>query len=903
MLKFSAMPQSLKHVFSFSIFLQSLVLLLFVLVTTTIAENKKSHILYLNSYNPGYKWSSNIEKGLLATFDSSNKDIELSIEYLDTRRFTDTVLLQQHADMLKAKYSVFKQDLIIVSDNAAFSFALKNREQLFPDLPIVFCGYNNFHPDVLNGKTNITGVNEEMDITELVNTALHLQPKLEKLVFLLSTTDPSSEYICRKFEESTYLSFKDAYEIILLKDIPQKDIDSVLSTLSPESALFLLGQPKHADSSEPLSPVDDAIMISTISPVPVYTLWDFHMNTGVLGGQVLTGFDQGKAAANMAVEILNGKSADHIPVMMESPASTIFDYNTMKRFDIEMKSLPDGCTIINKPVSFYEEHRALVWNVVIIIITLSILIVLLSLNILRRRKVEKELRNLFDELNEEKRNTDDFLDSAPGLFYLYDDNWQLIRWNKAHRDYTGYSDEELYGRRAISWVEGADQDKVRKTLSNVLVDGIASTEIELIKKDGTKIPMALTGKRVDVNGKHYMCGIGIDISDKRQLEAEVRQSQKMEALGTIASGIAHDLNNVIAGLMGFSEIVKDDLEAGTMPDIDHVDNIINASERASGIVRQILIFSRKSSIDKTPIRLRALVNDVISLIERTIPKSIEIKKNVSDDGLSILADLNQIHQVIMNLCTNAWHSMRDTGGAISVSLYHKEVKKREIPESSVCIPGIYECIEITDTGCGIEEGIQDKIFEPFYTTKEEGEGTGLGLSVVNNIIKSHDGFITLESKVGCGTTFKVYFPVTDQEQVSSVLDTFEVKDGGTETILVVDDEPQLREATVVVLSRLGYHVLSAEDGVEGLNRFKHNEKDIKLVLTDLAMPKMAGDQMAKEIRKVSPSLPIILCTGYSKGYEKLGTSHDVFNTILNKPVRKNKLAKVIRSAIDGEIAR
>ncbi len=505
-----------------------------------------------------------------------------------------------------------------------------------------------------------------------------------------------------------------------------------------------------------------------------------------------------------------------------------------------------------------------------------------------------------EELSEEKRTSAEFLDSAPGLFFLYDENWELIRWNAGHRKMTGYSDDELYRRKALSWFEGEDLEKIRRAMSKVFVDGEADVEAEIIRKDGSKFPISMTGRRVMMDGCQYVCGIGLDISEKRRLEQEVRQAQKMEALGTIAGGIAHDLNNVLAGLMGFSDIIKEDLKENRIPKIDYVDNIISSGERAVGIVRQILMFSRRAESKKLPIRLTSVTRDVLKLIERTIPKSITINQDLDSNGFTVMADINQIHQVIMNLCTNAWHAMRSEGGTLSVSLKNREVRKYELPVGSGALPGIYECIEIKDTGIGIDEAHMEKIFQPFFTTKPEGEGTGLGLAVVKKIVQFHGGFLIVDSVLGKGTTFSVYLPVTNQQQVYSNLDANEDIPGGKETILVVDDEPQLREATVVILDRLGYNVIAAEDGVEGLSRFESHKKEISLVLTDLAMPRMTGFQMSKKIKSIKPHIPIILCTGYSESIDKGEIPNGFFNVFLHKPIRKKKLAGIIRKVLNGE---
>jgi PAS domain S-box-containing protein len=500
-------------------------------------EGEPNRILFINSYNPGYKWSSDIEKGLLATFDSSNKNIELSFEYLDSKRFDYQVFDEKIAEIISIKYEEYPFDLVVVSDNAAFSFAMKNREQLFPGLPIVFCGYNNFHPDVLNGKTNITGVNEDMDITELVNTALHLQPKLKKLVFLLSTSETSNKFTCQKFENITYPFFKDKYEIVLLKDLPINQIDSVLSTFSLESALFLLGRPKYA-KSKTISPVDNAIMVSAISPIPVYALWDFQLNTGVLGGRVLTGFDQGKAAGNMAIEILNGKSADLIPVMMESPTSTIFDYNTMKRFDIKMKSLPDGCTIINKPKLFSETHKKLFWNTVALLTILVVFIFGLLINLFKQKQTEKKLKRIQKKLEKannlsriESNRAQSYLDIADVMFVAIDANGIVTLANKKTLEVLGYEKDEIIGKEWVNKALPEDSRGEVTFLFQNLMSGKSNLqryyENRVVSKDGEERMIAWHNQLIIKGGQiSGILSAGEDITIRKQNEYHLQLSEE-----------------------------------------------------------------------------------------------------------------------------------------------------------------------------------------------------------------------------------------------------------------------------------------------------------------------------------------------------------------------------------------
>lgn len=504
------------------------------------------------------------------------------------------------------------------------------------------------------------------------------------------------------------------------------------------------------------------------------------------------------------------------------------------------------------------------------------------------------------KLRTEQKTTDEYLDSIPGLFFLYNENWELERWNKNATTISGYSDKELHKKDILSFFELEQQQAMRKSIADTFLTGNSHIEVDLLKKDGTKVPMAFLAKMVEVDGNSWCCGIATDLTEKRQLEKEVREAQKMEALGTLAGGVAHDLNNVLAGIVGYADIALSEIDSGELPKREYIDTILNSCDRATGIVRQILLFSRRAEPQKLPLQLRSIVRDVVKLVRHTVPKSIEVKENISRDENHILADVNQVHQVMMNTCTNAWHAMRDTGGVLSVEIQMVEVRKNEIPRNYAAIPGVFQRVVVQDTGSGIPKHILGNIFNPFFTTKPAGEGTGLGLAVVDKIMRGHGGFITVDSVVGQGTTFGIYFPVHQQNELIRNQAGFETLPTGTETILVVDDEPQIVEAFVIILSKLGYTVLSSSDGQQGLECFKENAAQIGLVISDLAMPKKNGSELAMEIRKIKPQIPILLATGYSEAMEARQMDKEHFTLIVHKPLRKEKLSNVVRRLLDGE---
>jgi CheY-like chemotaxis protein len=373
----------------------------------------------------------------------------------------------------------------------------------------------------------------------------------------------------------------------------------------------------------------------------------------------------------------------------------------------------------------------------------------------------------------------------------------------------------------------------------------------------------------------------------------------MEAIGTLAGGIAHDFNNILQSIFGYTEIASIHASQGKDPN-DALDNILTASQRAKALINQILSFSRQTEQEKQAVQINLIVKEVLKLIRASLPATIEIKgSNLNNDAV-VEADPIQIHQVMMNLCSNAHHAMRDRGGTLQVDLVDIEIDKAKAAQCGGIKEGPYIELTIKDSGHGIPHEYMDRIFDPYFTSKEKGEGTGLGLAVVHGIISSHGGAITVESKIGRGTTFHVLFP--KQNQTSSpdqpATAATPARQEGTESILFIDDEPALIDIGKEILASLGYQVEPCTSSEEALALFRDDPERFDLVITDLTMPKMTGDLLAQEIMRIRPGIPVILFTGYSDL-----VSRERFNALgirdcLMKPLTRKDLAESIRRVLD-----
>jgi signal transduction histidine kinase/ActR/RegA family two-component response regulator len=380
-------------------------------------------------------------------------------------------------------------------------------------------------------------------------------------------------------------------------------------------------------------------------------------------------------------------------------------------------------------------------------------------------------------------------------------------------------------------------------------------------------------------------------------ERQMQQVLKLQAIGTLAGGIAHDFNNILFPIIGYTEITMDDVPADS-PSRRNLEEILKAANRARELVQQILTFSRQNGRERKPIRVQAIVGEALRLLRASIPKTIDIRCDLDEDCNAIMGDPTQIHQVIMNLCTNAYQAMQETGGTLEIRLEQTQIGYEETVRRAGIKMGPHLLLTVRDEGVGMEPAVMDRIFEPYYTTKEPGKGTGLGLSVIHGIVKNHGGFITVESTAGKGSVFHVHLPTLDDVEADIEKTASGAKSGDNERILLLDDEPQIVAMEKKLLEKLGYRVTARTSSVEALETFARQPDQFDLVITDMTMPNMTGDQLARSIWDIRPGVPVILCTGYNEMMsEDKALAMGICKFIL-KPIEKDELALAIRSALN-----
>ena len=499
------------------------------------------------------------------------------------------------------------------------------------------------------------------------------------------------------------------------------------------------------------------------------------------------------------------------------------------------------------------------------------------------------------------------VENIPAMTVVKDtDNFRYVLFNKAGEELLGIREEDVIGKTDFEIFSEKEAKSFRKKDKEVLEKG------KLVEFPDQTIQTRHNGQRVITvrkipimhkDGKpKYILAIAADMTDwktagkeKRKLERQLQQAHKMEAIGSLAGGIAHDFNNILSAIIGFTELSLDDVEKGTHLE-NNLQEVYAAGTRAKDLVKRILAFARQSDEERKPIQVNLIVKEVLKFIRSSIPATIEIKQNIESESL-IMGNSTQIHQILMNLCTNAAHAMENKNGTLDVRLKDITVDGTKNWHTSDIKLGDYIEIKVSDTGTGIQPEIIKNIFEPYFTTKATGEGTGMGLAMVHGIVESYNGKIVVDSAFGEGTIFTICLPVI-KKRIGDSLYESDVLPSGTERILFVDDEDPIAKMGGQILSQLGYSVTTRTSSIEALALFKAKPNYFDLVVTDMTMPHMTGDVLATELMIIRPDIPVILCTGYSKKISDKTALENGIKAFAYKPITKADMAKTVRKVLD-----
>ncbi|MBI4681775.1 MAG: PAS domain S-box protein [Nitrospirae bacterium] len=472
---------------------------------------------------------------------------------------------------------------------------------------------------------------------------------------------------------------------------------------------------------------------------------------------------------------------------------------------------------------------------------------------------------------------------------------RFIEVNNAFLHTFGYEREEVIGRTSAELGIWADPEERNKVMDRLVKSGmIKNEEIVFCKKTGEELAMLWSVEVIDIEGRQCILAVAQDITERKKLEARLLQAQKMESIGQLAGGIAHDFNNILTAIIGYAYIVKTNM-ADDDPLKSNLDQILSSSNRAANLVRSLLAFSRQQISNPVPVNINEIIEDLVKMLLRILGEHIELKLALSGD-LTVMADRVQMDQVIINLCTNARDALPD-GGALTIRTGNIRLDKEFTELYGYERPGEYAFISVSDTGTGIDKKMKDRIFEPFFTTKEVGKGTGLGLSIVYGIIKQHNGYITCFSDAGKGTTFTAYLPMVISGVKETAAEEIPDSEKATETVLLAEDEEDVRELTKQILSAAGYKVIEAVDGEDAIDKFISNRDRVDILLLDVIMPKMNGQEVYSKAKEMKPDIKAILVSGYPADFIRKKIILQNGLNYVSKPLAPKDLLKKIREAL------
>ncbi len=513
-------------------------------------------------------------------------------------------------------------------------------------------------------------------------------------------------------------------------------------------------------------------------------------------------------------------------------------------------------------------------------------------------RIEAEQR-----LRESKERFQKVFNSQLDAIFLLDADHppRILESNRAASEIFGYPSGELIGETTEKLHVDAARLKIfqQKFIASFEKTGyLQNCEFSMKRKDGSVFPSEHTVLALKNDGGDRIGWVSIvrDLTERKEMRRRLEQAQKMEAMGTLSGGITHDFNNILFPLLGHAEMLKDAMPSES-PLHQHVDVIIDSILRARDLVRQILTFSRQGEQVMRPIRLQPILKEALKLMRVTIPTIIDFKTDIDPECGIVMADPTQIHQIIMNLTTNAFHAMEEAGGKLCVS--YRQTHLEDDPSPLRNLPrGEYALLTVADTGIGIQQEFMDKVFDPYFTTKEKQKGTGLGLSVVRGIVENCGGEIHIDSKRGRGTAVQVWLPIAEDLHPEPGDDENRPVSGGNERIMLVDDDENVVLMIQIVLEGLGYKITAHTKSIDALEAFKEDPEGFDLIYSDVTMPRMTGDQLARKIREIRPGIPIILSTGFSGRIDSEKCREMGIQGFVMKPVSRQKIAGMVRKILD-----
>ena len=841
------------------------------------------NVLILNSYHRGKSLSDDTIEMIVSDLQTKHPELTFFVEDMDSKRNSMEHLRMPLLKCYSLKYQEVELRAVVTIDNNAFDFAMKNRRALFPGVPVVFCGFNGFQHSILDEHDNVTGVAEAIDLDATVKVALALHPKTTHLA-VVSDTTKSGRRVLEEFREYAK-TLPDSLQIVELVDVTARGLTAGLKSLPTDSVVLRLSFFRDAEGKT--FRIEEQVNLIAAAGLPVYDFWDEGgIGSGYVGGYVVTGASQGRVVSRMLERILAGESANQIKVVDRSPNTPVFDKRELLRTGADISQLPVNAVVRFDAPSFWEKHRQLLIGIgIVFLILLGFAIFFAVLSFQRKRYAmalaleERKLRATLQSIGEGVVTTNT--------------RGEVEQFNAVAEQWTGLPIERVRGRCVNEVFQ--------------LTDGCSNAVIELNAGDsltatgqletscGEMLPVVRTAAPISLpNGKEVGTVIVFhDMTRENELQQKVEQVRRLDALGQLAGGVAHDFNNMLGGVIVAAELLIgkiNDKELSKLPSL-----ILESAKDAAELTGQLLSFARKQPVTKQSFHFHQIINDAIAVLKRTTDPRIEIDIRTDAAHDVVHGDRTLLKSCLLNLGINASHAMQ-SGGKLIFATRDLSLQSGDCEACSFDIaPGRYLELRVEDSGTGIPPEIVDRIFDPFFTTKELRKGTGLGLAAVFGTIKQHNGSVAVETELGRGTCFVVLLPLA-QQQISQVqeLDTSVPGEG---VVLVVDDEQLLQMVASKMLGDLGYEVLTASDGLEAIEVYRRERGRIDVVLLDMMMPRMNGQDCFVALQRIDPEVCVVAASGFSCPDELQKMSSLGLTAQLSKPYQRADLSRAVSNAI------
>ena len=867
-------------------------------VQSTPARQKQ--ILLLNTYQIGLPIPDSIDRGILTSLKNSGYSVnDILIEHLDLSRDPGREHRAAEVDLLRQTLANKNIGIVIAEGTPALNFLTAEVRGLVPDAALISLTIPKIHSLVDDSYKTVIDIPWRVDPAGTLKAALDLFPETRRVLVVTGANDGILPFL--EDAKKAFAPWQNKLDFEYTNEMTYEQMMHRISTLPPDS--IIIYSPYFIDTSgRSFVPAEVVVKVCRLANAPVFATLKEFLGHGIVGGKLLSTDMMGQQAGRIALDYLSGRLRPDKQITTFTPTTQkMFDWHELSRWKANTSALSGDSIIINRPVTLWGQYRKEVITAAVFFMVLIAWI--LTLSILNRR-----LKRLTAAAGESEARFRVMIEHAPEAIIVYNlDSKRIITANPNAARLFGCTIETLLQQTPEQFYEPGqpEEESIAETMADHHMHAMAGKEVIFERAirtcDKRIVECEIRIVQLPLLGQQLMRASFIDITGRKHAEKErsilqsrLNQAQKMEAIGVLAGGIAHDFNNILGVIIGYAELTRADMPPGSLhaEDLDHV---LSSAYRARDLVKQILAFSRSSKVDRIPLKIQPLVKETLKMLRASLPSTISIEENIRPQDGVILADPTQVHQVIMNLCTNAFHAMEKDGGLLSVGVNKKTIGAGLQPDAEHIPPGEYVELTVSDTGRGIMPDVRDKIFDPFFTTKEVGKGTGMGLSITHGIIKDYGGAITVESTPGRGTTFHAYFPL--EHEKLTLPETPREAPRGREHILLIDDEKMLAEMTRTMLERLGYTVTARYSSIEALETFVETPDRFDLVITDQTMPGITGIDLARRMLQIRRDLPVILCTGFSNQVNDESARAIGIREFAVKPLTMSSIGQLIRKAI------